>query len=110
MSKLRTEQLKLELASAEQQILELPRFTDNSFTAACYNDNSISELAELSVTSADKTDCKTWKISAAEWTQSVLLALETKLLEKYIKNLEDEILNVKWGKLINMVRCYLAQP
>ncbi len=94
MNPLRAEklkQLKLELADAEEKILLLEHFNDNSFTAACYNDNTIADLEESTLMTADETDCKTWNISPHEWLRSIRLALELKSQAQYIANLENEI-------------------
>lgn len=84
-------QLKLELREAEEQILELEHFSDNCFAAACYNNNSISDLEESSLMEADATDCTIWNITPDEWLHAIQLVIETKRQELVITNLEKEI-------------------
>ncbi len=55
-----------------------------TFSEACYNDNSVTELQEaLASRSADKTDCKTWGITPTQWRNEINLALAAKLNPEY---------------------------
>ena len=47
-----------------------------SFAEACYDTNTIQELKDSLKGPADKTDCKTWGISAGEWRRQINIALE----------------------------------
>jgi len=56
------------------------KIQENTFAAACYNDNSIEELvAALAMDEADAADCATWGITAAEWRAQIALALNAKI-------------------------------
>ena len=48
---------------------------ENTFAAACYDQNSIDELKSALAGDVDVTDCKTWGISAIEWRSEIKLAL-----------------------------------
>ena len=49
----------------------------DGFAAACYNDNSVSELIEaLESRAADKTDCENWGITPSQWRAEIRNALE----------------------------------
>ena len=48
---------------------------ENTFAAACYNDNTIEDLENALRGEADLTDCETWKLTPAEWREQIELAL-----------------------------------
>jgi len=48
---------------------------DNNFAAACYRDNSVSDLEAALGESADATDCKTWGMCPGEWRDAIESAL-----------------------------------
>jgi hypothetical protein len=54
---------------------------DNTFAAACYNDNTIAELREALAgdTSTRENDCAQWGITHAQWAAQIKLALDAKL-------------------------------
>lgn len=49
--------------------------TSNTFAAACYDQNSISDLEAALAGEPDQTDMGTWGLSAAEWRSQIKLAL-----------------------------------
>ena len=51
---------------------------DNTFAAACFDQNSIEELEQSLAGEADADDCATWDITPAQWRASVELALAEK--------------------------------
>jgi hypothetical protein len=48
---------------------------DNTFAAACYNENTIAELETALVGDADETDMKLWGINQTEWREQIQTAL-----------------------------------
>ena len=48
---------------------------DNTFAAACYNDNSIDELEQALIDGPDETDMAGWGLSESEWREQIELAL-----------------------------------
>jgi len=44
---------------------------DNTFAAACYNDNSIAELEQALFEGPDATDMANWGLSESEWREQV---------------------------------------
>lgn len=48
---------------------------DNTFAAACYNDNSISDLLDCISGPADYNDMIIWKITAKQWRDQIWRAL-----------------------------------
>lgn len=52
--------------------------TDNTFAAACYDQNSIDELQAALSEPADARDMATWGISEAEYFESLRIALAAK--------------------------------
>lgn len=48
---------------------------DNTFAAACYNDNSIAELEQALIDGPDATDMANWGLSEIEWREQVEHAL-----------------------------------
>lgn len=51
---------------------------ENTFAAACFDDNTAEELERAIQGSADKEDMKVWGISQDEWYEQIKLALEEK--------------------------------
>ena len=51
---------------------------DNTFAAACFEQNSIEELETALRGDADATDCKTWGITPQEWRAQIAEALAAK--------------------------------
>ncbi|MCP4342926.1 MAG: hypothetical protein GY799_29595 [Desulfobulbaceae bacterium] len=47
----------------------------NTFSAACYDTNSIEELEQALVGGPDSADMKEWNLSEAEWRESVIAAV-----------------------------------
>lgn len=85
---------------------------ENTFAAACYDQNSLEELIEaLNSTDADESDCKNWGISAQEWKNQIVLAIKEKLedAENEIDSLissgsiDDELV-VKLNKINNLLK------
>ncbi|MFA5300500.1 MAG: hypothetical protein WC389_20120 [Lutibacter sp.] len=56
---------------------------DNTFAAACYNDNSIEELQDAISSGADAVDCKNWGIDATTWMEQMKLALQEKISNQF---------------------------
>ena len=53
---------------------------DNTFAAACYNENSTDELIDaLMENAADDTDCENWKITPTQWRKDIAEALREKV-------------------------------
>ena len=48
---------------------------DNTFAAACYNDNTIEELETALAGTADQTDMASWGIDENEWRDQIQSAL-----------------------------------
>jgi len=49
---------------------------ENSFAAACYEQNSVCELIDaLTGPSADPLDCKEWRITPTQWRAAIEMAL-----------------------------------
>ena len=55
------------------------KIQDNTFAAACYNQNSIAELNEALRNGPDAADMEEWGISPAEWSEHIKLAIAAKL-------------------------------
>ena len=55
------------------------QINDNTFSAACYDMNSVSELKDMLSTGPDATDMKTWNLTADEWKAQIELAIAAKL-------------------------------
>ena len=52
----------------------------SGFAEACYDQNTFGDLIDsLLERTADKTDCTTWKISAADWREAIGEALRAKV-------------------------------
>lgn len=54
---------------------------DNTFAAACYDNNSVQELTDALAGPADATDCETWNITPEQWREEIQLALNAKLAD-----------------------------
>ena len=52
---------------------------DNTFAAACYDQNSISELEQALIDGPDQSDMKEWGLTADEYMAQIKLALMAKL-------------------------------
>jgi len=52
---------------------------ENTFAAACYDQNSVEELLEGLRSGSDAADCAKWGLSPAGWTSQIKLALAAKL-------------------------------
>ena len=73
-------------AEKEYIINDLPENSNaKAFAEACYDTNSFNELWEAldpkNTDSPDKTDMQVWSLTEKEWYQSVIAALNEKLLE-----------------------------
>ena len=53
--------------------------TNNTFAAACYDMNSVSDLKAALANGPDATDMKAWNLTSAEWTAQIELAIAAKL-------------------------------
>ncbi len=62
-------------------------FQDNTFAAACYDQNSIAELEEALRDGPDQTDMETWNLSETEWKEQIEEALAAKRAD--LEDLED---------------------
>jgi hypothetical protein len=49
--------------------------TDNSFAAACYDNQTIKELNAAFNRDADPEECEAWGLSPSEWKENVEMAL-----------------------------------
>lgn len=54
------------------------RIEDNTFAAACFDQNSIEELEAALAGEPDQTDMATWNLTPAEWRAQIELALAAK--------------------------------
>ena len=61
-----------------------------SFAAACYDTNSIRELAADRSSGPDAADLDTWGINADEWTETVEAVLRIKLAEQRDEYLREQ--------------------
>ena len=48
---------------------------DNTFAAACYNDNSIAELEQALIDGPDTADMAAWGLSENEWREQIEQAI-----------------------------------
>jgi hypothetical protein len=62
----------------EQEENKMAKIDDNTFAAACYDQNSIADLEQCLINGPDKTDMRTWNITAGEWMEQIQLALAAK--------------------------------
>jgi len=51
---------------------------NNTFAAACYDQNSIEDLVQALSNGPDATDMATWGLTEDEWREQVQLALDAK--------------------------------
>lgn len=51
---------------------------DNTFAAACFDQNSIEELEAALLEQPNETDCAEWDLTAEEWREQIALALKEK--------------------------------
>jgi len=58
---------------------------ENTFAAACYNDNSLIELYVALTMQPDETDMKTWELAQDEWREQIKLALEVRKQERKVE-------------------------
>ncbi|MDE9477041.1 hypothetical protein KKJ06_16715 [Xenorhabdus bovienii] len=49
---------------------------DNTFAAACYNQNTIEDLQAALLAGPDESDMKTWGLTAEQWTNEIKLAIK----------------------------------
>jgi rubrerythrin len=54
---------------------------DNTFAAACFDQNSIADLEAALINGPDSTDMLTWKLTKEEWIEQINLALQEKRAE-----------------------------
>ncbi len=52
--------------------------TDNTFAAACYDQNSVADLEAMLAGPADAIDMATWSLTEAEWREQIAEALAAK--------------------------------
>lgn len=57
------------------------RIADNTFAAACFDQNTIADLVEAMAGPADATDMATWGLTEAEWREQIEIALAAKRAE-----------------------------
>lgn len=53
-----------------------------TFAEACFDNNSIQELKNALLGSADRADMVAWNLTATEWKEQIALALNEKQMEK----------------------------
>lgn len=51
------------------------RESDNNFAVACFDQNSIDELAEAAENAPDKSDCINWELSSDEYFDAIKTAI-----------------------------------
>mgnify|MGYP001469338105 CR=1 FL=1 len=56
--------------------------TDNTFAAACYDQNTVDELRAALAGDPDTIDMATWGLSADEWREEIRKALTAKLADE----------------------------
>lgn len=61
--------------SLDQYATKWGRDPQNNFALACYESNSITELAKAFGMVPDKGDCKVWNICGLEWLDAIFAAL-----------------------------------
>jgi len=62
---------------------------ENTFAAACYNDNSLLELYVALAMQPDETDMKTWELAQDEYRDQIQLALEIRKQERKVEIAEE---------------------
>lgn len=55
------------------------RIEDNTFAAACYDQNSVEELQDALARNQCDEDMAAWDLTADEWRAGIALALAAKL-------------------------------
>jgi hypothetical protein len=58
--------------------MKLTEIPDNTFAAACYDQNSIADLEEALRNGPDATDMHTWGINEQEWKEQIEQAIAAK--------------------------------
>ena len=58
---------------------------ENTFAAACYNDNNLIELYVALAEGPDQTDCIEWGLTDDEWREQIKLALEVRKQERKVE-------------------------
>jgi len=48
---------------------------ENTFAAACFDQNTVAELEQALAGNADATDCSEWNITPEQWRSEIELAL-----------------------------------
>ena len=61
---------------------EIKMIADNTFAAACYEQNSVLELQLSLRREADKHDCAEWGITPEQWREQIEIALAAKLADR----------------------------
>ena len=56
----------------------MTNIAENTFAAACYDQNSIKELEAALIAPADATDMATWKLTEEEYFVNIKSALNAK--------------------------------
>jgi hypothetical protein len=56
---------------------------DSTFAAACYDQNTIAELESALHAPADRTDMRTWGLTAGEYYAQIKLALAAKRADSH---------------------------
>jgi len=51
---------------------------ENTFAAACFDENSVEEMEAVLSNGPDATDMREWDLTAEEWTAQIKLALKAK--------------------------------
>ena len=57
------------------------RIQENTFAAACYDQNSLQELMEALASGPDEQDMAAWGLTEAEWRAQVQQAIDAKRAE-----------------------------
>lgn len=52
--------------------------TENTFAAACFDQNSVAELEQALAGKADTADCAEWNLTPEQWRAEIELALAAK--------------------------------
>jgi len=56
----------------------MTHITENTFAAACYDQNSVEELQAVLANGPDANDMREWNLTADEWTAQIKLAIKAK--------------------------------
>lgn len=57
----------------------MSKIRDNTFAAACYEQNSYAELVQALAGYADATECATWDLTTEQWRASIEEAVAAKI-------------------------------